>query len=824
VDISASHERAGLGETVVVPITIENLGDTTLEENQIVGISLTVTYDSTLLSVIKDGEFTISATLGGGAPANWFIEQNEIAPGQLELAMAADFDTPLDTDGELLTVAFVATSTLATTSAVSPVGLTAQFNEGAISATTTDGSVTVSAIEISEVVVSNVRDTQVTITWITDALSDSAVDYGLSPGVSEVVADATDVFIHVVTLTGLTAATAYDFVASSSGATDPKDGSYRTFTTATDANSGASHILNGAVVDEEGAPLIGALVWLSVSGSQALSAITDATGVWTVDLALLRDPTGAVQTFANGDIVSTSCRAAFDFGDGTGEILFANDTYTLAAVGTGSETLPDCSVAVEICYTYILAAGLNGLAFPFEQVTENDGTPYTAKTLLQDIANAVKIYRVEPGIGFESGFFIPGTTIFKGVDFPILPGAGYILQLTGDATLEVCGRPITSALSVDIAQGMNGIGIPYPEDFYTGKPLLTSVPNAQKIYRIEAGVGFESVFFIPGTTIVKGTDFDVVPTEAYLVLASDAGTFVSGSSPLTAPVGPPPDSTTGHGWPASRPKASNISARSARVSWIGSNDVLSVGPSPDLLKYAAFSDGYSHVVTLRDLSPDTTYFFAVANQHGSFRTEPSPPTKLDFHTLAGRVRLLDGAPTPDGTLVYVQGMSGSLVSRTQYGYWGVDLVNLPEPWVVGDALTIQVVGPNSASATAHVQDGDMQLVDEIELQARSVGTDAAPAWRNLLLANYPNPFNPETWIPFELSQAADTTILIHDSRGMLVRRLDLGYMVAGQYATKDTAPYWDGRNDRGEPVASGLYFYTLRAGNYAAGRRMILLR
>ncbi len=91
-----------------------------------------------------------------------------------------------------------------------------------------------------------------------------------------------------------------------------------------------------------------------------------------------------------------------------------------------------------------------------------------------------------------------------------------------------------------------------------------------------------------------------------------------------------------------------------------------------------------------------------------------------------------------------------------------------------------------------------------------------------LLDNYPNPFNPETWIPYQLSSAADVTITIYDVRGNLIRRLDLGHQSAGTYFSRSSAAYWDGRNDRGESVASGLYFYTFSTGGFSASRKMLL--
>ena len=91
-----------------------------------------------------------------------------------------------------------------------------------------------------------------------------------------------------------------------------------------------------------------------------------------------------------------------------------------------------------------------------------------------------------------------------------------------------------------------------------------------------------------------------------------------------------------------------------------------------------------------------------------------------------------------------------------------------------------------------------------------------------LLANYPNPFNPETWIPYQLSKPTDVTLRIYAVDGKLVRLLDLGHQQAGIYHSRSRAAYWDGRNMMGEPVASGLYFYTLTAGEFTATRKLLI--
>ena len=101
---------------------------------------------------------------------------------------------------------------------------------------------------------------------------------------------------------------------------------------------------------------------------------------------------------------------------------------------------------------------------------------------------------------------------------------------------------------------------------------------------------------------------------------------------------------------------------------------------------------------------------------------------------------------------------------------------------------------------------------------------APPPKRTALFANYPNPFNPETWMPYALAKPADVTVSIYAMNGHLVRKLDLGHQAAGLYRSKSRAAYWDGRNDFGERVASGVYFYVFTAGDFAATRKMLILK
>ena len=147
------------------------------------------------------------------------------------------------------------------------------------------------------------------------------------------------------------------------------------------------------------------------------------------------------------------------------------------------------------------------------------------------------------------------------------------------------------------------------------------------------------------------------------------------------------------------------------------------------------------------------------------------------------------------------------------------------------ALTQEEIEPGSLQAAdvhrwirdAKAANADPAGIAALErLLAALTRAEAPPPKETVLLANYPNPFNPETWIPYQLSEAAEVTVTIHSSDGKLVRTLELGQMPAGAYSDKDRAAYWDGQNEQGEPVASGVYFYTLSAGDFTATRKMVI--
>ena len=131
-----------------------------------------------------------------------------------------------------------------------------------------------------------------------------------------------------------------------------------------------------------------------------------------------------------------------------------------------------------------------------------------------------------------------------------------------------------------------------------------------------------------------------------------------------------------------------------------------------------------------------------------------------------------------------------------------------------------------------------QLIEDWLTEAHSIGINSEIIQRGIitlntllnndiqtktrLLPNYPNPFNPETWIPYDLAEDTEVLFQIHNSQGLLIRQLSLGYQAKGLYHSQNRAAYWDGRNSYGESVASGVYFYTIHTSKMKATRQMVL--
>ena len=206
------------------------------------------------------------------------------------------------------------------------------------------------------------------------------------------------------------------------------------------------------------------------------------------------------------------------------------------------------------------------------------------------------------------------------------------------------------------------------------------------------------------------------------------------------------------------------------------------------------------------------------------------------------VALLKGDVNQDG-VVNIQDL---VLVATRLGQTGPNIADANGDGIVHILDLILVAGElgNEAGAPSIYSDG-VELFSPSEVkqwleEARGLGLEDVTSQKGIrflerllaaftpretaLLPNYPNPFNPETWIPYQLATDSEVHISIYDSRGVLVRELDLGRQPGGYYTDRGRAAYWDGRNEHAETVASGVYFYQFRAADYSHMRRMVVVK
>ena len=161
--------------------------------------------------------------------------------------------------------------------------------------------------------------------------------------------------------------------------------------------------------------------------------------------------------------------------------------------------------------------------------------------------------------------------------------------------------------------------------------------------------------------------------------------------------------------------------------------------------------------------------------------------------------------------------------NTRFGTW----VAMSGNTVVASAgVTPHPVAGRSTGTAAYVY-SSIEDFDTPPYAVRPFGLTATTLGRmkrTALYQNFPNPFNPETWLPYRLAADASVTLRIYNTRAQLVRELNPGWQAAGDYLTLEAAAYWDGRDEHGETVSSGIYFYTLRAGAFQVTRRMLILK
>ena len=265
---------------------------------------------------------------------------------------------------------------------------------------------------------------------------------------------------------------------------------------------------------------------------------------------------------------------------------------------------------------------------------------------------------------------------------------------------------------------------------------------------------------------------------------------------------------------------------------------------------------YSSVESIA-FSPDGSTL-ASGSEDGTVLLWPLAPSAATAGQIAADINGDGVVTTVDLALVALRfGEMGADIPADVNGDGLVDIEDLvlvaavigEEVVVVAEEAAVVVVAEEAAAPAitkADIETGHLQAADVQQWLTQAQGLDLAnPAYQRgiavleqllsalsrqvlpvpretALLANYPNPFNPETWIPYALAETAEVTVSIYAADGKLVRTLALGQLPAGVYQTRTRAAYWDGRNAQGEPVASGIYFYTLQAGDFTSTKKMVI--
>ena len=223
---------------------------------------------------------------------------------------------------------------------------------------------------------------------------------------------------------------------------------------------------------------------------------------------------------------------------------------------------------------------------------------------------------------------------------------------------------------------------------------------------------------------------------------------------------------------------------------------------------------------------------------GSVAEESIPAAPLEIH-ITVEERLITGDVNRDGVvnildLIRVaQQLGKSVPANSPVDINGDGIVNIFDLTLVaqgiGGAAAPAVATGHADAATIEAWIAEARLADDNSLVFRQGIENLENLLASLVVPqetalhpNYPNPFNPETWIPYQLAAPSEVALTIYDMNGAVVRRLEMGHQPAGMYRNRSRAAHWDGRNQGGESVASGLYFYTLKAGEFTGTRKMLI--
>ncbi len=727
---------------------------------------------------------------------------------------------------------------------------------------------------ISDITVCNLTATGATITWLTDrpaTVTDSV--RVLNPSISlDVVFTASRIGFntHLVGISGLTAATeGYSFEVRSEGAT-----SSGTFDTLPEGTPGLPQNATVKVLNEDSTDAVGALVSATVTDpltslvSLPICGLTGPTGVATLplDLVVGRHPVlGLIKmTFSTGagTFLSTVLGAKDGRGNSASSAPLASSDMNL---NVNIDTL-QLSAAIEVVIP--LPRGFSLISPPV--VPEST---ITSHTLLPLIANAREIDRWNNAASlFESAIRASdGTVITDPAEaFDVTDPEGIFVKVTAASDVTFRGSPIRVPLTLTLGKGFNIVGVPFPLGF-TSHTLLPLIPNAREIDRWNNAASlFESAIRTSDGTVITdpAQAFSIELGEGYFVKVLALTEF---TPPVSAPkaITPEPyelnyrkfeEEVSPNVFPF-EVRVSNVTDLAATVSWISSENHLAqvqYGTDPDFSYYDIAYDVRGveypddlHLVEIIGLSPNTNYYYRILpldsngkgeNKARTFETTP-PLTSIPYpYVIYGRMVEEGGNQIEDRGLVYAkvvhEGKESDRISATASasGYWSLNLGNLrdrvtgdPFQYLSGDDVVLEYYGSSGRYGihkgevgTDTPQDiSELILTETITMKLPDLDEndsgDVPQAYT--LFQNFPNPFNPETEISYDMPEDNHVWLRIYNLLGQPVRTLVDEHQKASHYVVR-----WDGMDDNGTDLASGIYFYRILTDNFVSSKRMLLMR
>ena len=519
----------------------------------------------------------------------------------------------------------------------------------------------------------------------------------------------------------------------------------------------------------------------TISDISAVSGLTNLTRLWLggnsiSNISAVSGLTNLTELFISGNSISDLSPLVSNTGLGDGDwVDVKGNPLNTVSINTHIPTLQSRGVAVEFDniesfqFDLSVPAGISLIHVPLK-VTTVGGVPKTIEFIGNlydalggaDTVNFLITY--DPTIGGWSNYSNPQD---KGgpADNALTDDQGIIALMKQPVTVQLAGDPLgtNGTSTITLNQGPNLVGLPLRDS------RITRVSDLFALDGIGGNVpaiilADRGEFKLVGRAGDPG-DIEITGGQSFILIAQRAATV----------------GISGEGW-------TNVSGTSAAPP-VGNADLHS-----------------SLILGIQ--VTDTTPVLAL---RGAVVDEQAGLNKIGFRVTVKNLstgRAVTAVKAPD---------------EVGYRLTVVD-IETGRAATIGDTLEISAQSPNPFFGvqplryTVTVEDVKRSLIQLPELVVYEIPAETE------LLHNYPNPFNPETWIPYRLAEDAFVTLIIYDLSGRVVRTLEVGHRIAAVYESRSKAIYWDGRNEFGEQAASGVYFYHLSAGDYSTTRKMLVVK